>query len=255
MHIKFSNIMLGTLTVLAALLVMGCRRQQNIRGPFYTSPCEGWELDIYDDSLVTRTGNGGALITVTSAELKSETPVDNRTVPGWICGMPLLNAIYNRCVAERSRNEDTQSLSSTAVYLSEAALRPSASRDYLRRLVNEDGWLSTGPAGEWPVYNRGRLLWVAAAWELYCRTSDKDWLSYACDVADKAIARDILETLDPVTNLLHGSAVRDSMEKYKFPVWMNASNVYQSMSLGTNILAERATHILALMSRELNRNP
>lgn len=255
MHIKFSNIMLGALTVLAVLSVVGCRRQQNVRGPFYTSPCEGWELDIYDDSLVTRTGNGGALVTVTSAELKSDSAVNSRSLPGWICGMPLLNAIYNRCVAERNRYEDTQSLSSTAVYLSEAALRPSASRDYLRRLVNEDGWLTTGSSGEWPVYNRGRLLWVAAAWELYCRTSDKDWLLYACDVADKAIARDILETLDPVTNLLHGSAVRDSMEKYKFPMWMNASDVYQSMSLGTNILAERATHILSRMSRELNRNP
>lgn len=255
MHIKFSNIALGALAVLAVVLTVGCRRQQNVRGPFYKSPCEGWELDIYDDSLVTRTGEGGVLVTVTSSELKGDSTADTRSMPGWICGMPLLNAIYDRCVAERSLHDDHRELSPMAVYLSEAALRPAASCDYLRSLVDEEGWLTTGPAGGWPVYNRGRLLWVAAAWELYCRTSDKEWLAYAFEVADKALARDILETLDPVANLLHGSAARDTLARYKHPEWMNASDVYQSMSLGTNILAERATHILSMMARELNRNP
>lgn len=262
MCIRTRDILFSCLVYLIMVLFFSsCKKHAGSYAPFYSSTIPDWELDVYPDSVVTRTGDGGDLVTIHANELmplsqKSDSTVSNR-MPDFGCGYAILDSIYAYGASGLSEvSEDSLRYTPYAVYLAAAAFDPHGAERSLRALVCNGRIISPDGTKDWPLCGSSRLLWAIAAWQLYCVTFDKDWLEYAYEVIDRNIATDIIDTLDPDYSLLHGTDISDAeLRNYSYPDWMGSSEIYQSMSLSVNVIAERAMDALARMAVELGRDP
>lgn len=242
------------LLVVISVLV-SCRRSGRSVLSAYGSLLPGWELSLYPDSIVTRDRRTGDMLTLLIPGPDTALTCDiGRHHPDLVCRSPLISEAFR--IAACGFQDTVARYSPEVIYLAAASLDPAGSRRSLESLVKDGRICSYDSAAVWPVTGAGRLMWAAAAWELYCVTADRDWLAYAFEVIDHSIAADIMVALDAETMLLHGSAMtRAPMISNSYPDWMTWCDIYQTMGLTTNVLAERAAHALKLMALELGRDP
>ncbi len=255
------------LIVAFVLMPGGCVSRNGGDSPFMSCDTSGWELIVGSDSVVTRAWINSGLSTYTAASVDARADSilsgELRSIPSFGCGLPVVDASYRLGTSLLAVKADSGAIVSPyAVYLAYASLDPDLSRRSLESLV-ADGRIRAFDYGKldsdvcrWPLNSSTRLMWALAAWKLYCITYDKEWLAYAYQVIDRSIAADVMVLHDPEYTLFHGSDIDDpEMLSYHYPAWMSPTDVYQTMSLTVNVLAERSMHVLALMAQELGSDP
>lgn len=140
---------------------------------------------------------------------------------------------------------------SYSIYLSLAYLDPVRSMNSLKFKVKNGRIVQdTGSGGSWPV-SSDRIVWATAAWEIYKANGDREWLEYAYNVIANSIADDEFVVYDKNFGLMHGEQSYLDWRVQTYPKWMCTKDIFESMTLGTNVLFAHAYDILAGMAKEL----
>ena len=187
-------------------------------------------------------------------------------LPQYKSGYPLSDALYNLALEEARRAVEPDSTFRTgqawagvwtrdvsyAIILAQAALQPQIAMNSLLRKVTPDGRIvqDTGTGGAYPV-STDRLIWAAAAWEVYVVTGDRAWLRRVYPIIQRSIEDDVQNAYDPQTGLVKGESSFLDWREQTYPRWMQPADIYQSENLGTNAVHYRANLVLADMARQL----
>lgn len=142
---------------------------------------------------------------------------------------------------------------SYSIILSMASLQPQVSKISLLKKVNKNGVIvqDTGTGGAWPI-STDRIVWAIAAWEIYKVTGDKEWLKQAYQIIKKTIDVDLHNIMDP-TGLVKGESSFLDWREQTYPKWMEPTDIFESLTLGTNAVFYQSFNILAKMSEMLNQ--
>ena len=186
--------------------------------------------------------------------------------PTYKSDQPIVDAIHNLSLEEllQLTREDggivagarwpdvwTRDLAWGAI-LAAAAVAPEAVQKSLLLKVDDKGRIvqDLGTGGSWPV-STDRVAWTVAAWEVYVVTGDRDWLQQAYEIAQRSAKADLHAAYDVRTGLFYGESSFLDWREQSYPRWMQAADIYQSQSLGTNALHYASWRILARMAESL----
>lgn len=165
----------------------------------------------------------------------------------------LIDALYNMAVSTIS-DADLSELSvsqlSLATVMMLADVKPEVCQQQLRKKVH-NGIIIQDHIGRFtfPIVN-DRMVWAAAAWQVYCATGSKKWLEYARNV--------ILNTLDVVNPIIfcdqlymvHGCDSYSSPES-QYPRWMQPKDYFESIKMSNNVTYAYCYNVLSQMDDEL----
>ncbi len=202
-----------------------------------------------------------------SAHVSSEWKPANaiEKYPKFSSNKPLLDAIYNLSLDELENLKETDGTFRTgkewsgvwtrdisySVYLSLAMLEPEMSKTSLMRKVKNNRIIQdTGTGGAWPV-SSDRVVWSIAAWEIYKFTGDREWLSKSYEIISNTINDDDKTVFNNHFGLYTGESSFLDWRKQTYPLWMEPTDIYASMNLGTNMVFYQALNILDQMAGEL----
>ncbi len=134
---------------------------------------------------------------------------------------------------------------SYSILLSMAYMQPEASRISLMKKVTPDGRIiqDTGSGGAWPV-SSDRMIWAAAAWEVYKVTGDRGWLDYIYPIIKRSLDDDLLTVYDKDTGLVRGETSFIDWREQSYPKWMQTVDIYRSLSLSTSVVHAHAWDVL-----------
>lgn len=134
---------------------------------------------------------------------------------------------------------------SYSILLSMAYMQPEASRISLMKKVTPQGRIvqDTGSGGAWPV-SSDRMIWAAAAWEVYKVTGSREWLDYIYPVIVNSLEDDLLTVYDKETGLVRGETSFIDWREQSYPRWMQTVDIYLSMSLSTSAIHARAWDVV-----------
>ncbi|MDF1546525.1 MAG: hypothetical protein P1P88_01810 [Bacteroidales bacterium] len=182
--------------------------------------------------------------------------------PQLTSGKVIIDALYNLGLDETVMNIENDGTFRTgkewpgvwtrdvsySVFLSLGIIEPEICKTSLLRKVSNGRIIQdTGTGGAWPV-SSDRTTWVIAAYELYKITGDEEWLNIIYPIIEKSLQADLKTIVDPVTGLMRGESSFLDWRKQTFPKWMNSTDIYESMCLGTNAVHFRAYEIMAEMA-------
>jgi hypothetical protein len=140
---------------------------------------------------------------------------------------------------------------SYSIYLSLALIEPEIAKKSLLVKVDRDRIIQdTGTGGSWPI-STDRVVWAAAAWEVYLATGDKDWLKRIYTILKNTIDADYINAFDTETGLIYGESSFLDWREQSYPKWMDPKDIYVSKCLGTNALHYRALVIMSEICSEL----
>ena len=138
---------------------------------------------------------------------------------------------------------------SYSVFLSLGIIESEVCKTSLMRKVSNGRIIQdTGTGGAWPV-SSDRTTWIIAAYELYKITGDEDWLNTIYPIIEKSLQTDLKTIVDPKTGLMRGESSFLDWRKQTYPKWMNSTDIYESLNLGTNAVHFRAYEIMAEMTK------
>lgn len=142
---------------------------------------------------------------------------------------------------------------SYSIILSMAYLQPKVAMNSLLKKVNKKKRIiqDTGTGGAYPC-STDRMIWAAAAWEVYKATGDKDWLMLAFEIIKNSIDDDLQNAYDPVTGLVKGESSFLDWRDQTYPKWMQPADIFESECLGTNAVHYQANVVLSEMAAVLN---
>lgn len=165
----------------------------------------------------------------------------------------LVDALYNMAISTISESDFSElsvSQASLATVLMLADVKPEICQRILRSKVH-DYVIEQDHVGRFtfPVVN-DRLIWAAAAWQVYCTTGDTAWLRY--------IQKVITHTLDVVNPIIfcdqlymvHGCDSYSSPEA-QYPQWMQPKDYFESIKLSNNVTYAYCYYVLSLIDDEL----
>jgi len=134
---------------------------------------------------------------------------------------------------------------SYSILLSMAYMQPEASRISLMKKVTPQGRIvqDTGSGGAWPV-SSDRMIWAAAAWEIYKVTGSREWLDFIYPVIVNSLEDDLLTVYDKETGLVRGETSFIDWREQSYPRWMQTVDIYRSMSLSTSAIHARAWDVV-----------
>jgi hypothetical protein len=137
-----------------------------------------------------------------------------------------------------------------------AAIAPDEVRRSLLVKVDLSGRIiqDTGTGGSWPV-STDRMAWALAAWELFAVTGDREWLRTSYEIIRRSAEADLAVAVDPETGLFRGESSFLDWREQSYPAWMDAKDIYQSQSLGTNALHHATYRVLGRMATALGEAP
>lgn len=184
--------------------------------------------------------------------------------------IPLVNALYNMSLEEMHANIEADTTFRTgalwggvwtrdvsySIYLGLAGIETEVAKNSLRRKVTANKRIvqDTGSGGAWPV-STDRVVWSLAAWEIYKVTQDKDWLRYAAGIIKNTLEDDLKTIHNKQYGLVCGeSSFIDWRAEQSYPIWMNCADIFESMSLGTNVIYYKTYRILEEMLSILGRD-
>jgi hypothetical protein len=133
-----------------------------------------------------------------------------------------------------------------------ASIAPDDVRQSLMVKVDSSGRIiqDTGTGGSWPV-STDRMAWALAAWEVYAVTGDQAWLRQSYDIIRRSAEADLAVPFNPETGLFRGESSFLDWREQSYPSWMDARDIYESLSLGTNVLHYGTYRVLAKMATAL----
>lgn len=188
--------------------------------------------------------------------------------PTYTSDQPLVDALFSLAREEAHRNVEadgtlrtgakwagvwTRDVSYSAL-LAFAIHNPEAVKTSLRKKVSHHGRIvqDTGTGGAWPV-SSDRTTWAMAAWEVYRCTGDRDWLEEVYPIIKATLDDDRKTLLDPATGLFRGESSFLDWREQTYPRWMNPTDIYNSLCLGTNVVHYRSHRILVEMAELLGK--
>ena len=143
---------------------------------------------------------------------------------------------------------------SYSIILSMAYLQPKVAMNSLMRKVKNGRIIQdTGTGGAWPV-STDRMIWAAAAWEVYKATGNKEWLEQAYSIIKKSIEDDLQNIYDPETGMVKGESSFEDWREQTYPKWMQPADIFESECLSTNAVHYQANIILSEMATTLNHS-
>lgn len=139
---------------------------------------------------------------------------------------------------------------SYSILLSMSHLQTKVSMNSLMRKVDALGRIiqDTGTGGSWPC-SSDRMIWVAAAFEIYKVTGDEQWLETIYPIIRRSIEVDLLTVYNEETGMVKGESSYLDWREQEYPRWMKPADIYNSENLGTVCVFIRALDILAWMER------
>lgn len=165
----------------------------------------------------------------------------------------LIDALYNMAVStisEADLSELSVSQLSLASVMMLADVKPEVCQRQLQQRVH-NGIIMQDHIGRFtfPIVN-DRMVWAAAAWQVYCATGSKRWLEYARKV--------ILNTLDAANPIIfcdqlymvHGCDSYSSPES-QYPRWMQPKDYFESIKMSNNVTYAYCYYVLSQMDDEL----
>lgn len=215
---------------------------------------------IYELSLVLNAHDANK---TTSAHWKLNTDIS--AYPQYSSPFPITDAIYNLSLEEMVKAVEPDSTFRTgkewagvwtrdisySIILSMAILQPKVAQHSLMRKVKNGVIIQdTGTGGAYPV-STDRMIWAAAAWEVYKVTGDRNWLKTSYEIIKKSIADDLNTIVDKRTSLFKGESSFLDWREQTYPAWMQPADIYESECLGTNVVHHRAHFVLSKMAEEL----
>ncbi len=143
---------------------------------------------------------------------------------------------------------------SYSILLAMAYMQPTAARNSLLRKIDDLGRVvqDTGTGGSWPC-SSDRMIWAAAAWEIYKTTGDRDWLRTVYEPIRRSAETDRRVVFDERTGLYRGESSFIDWREQSYPAWMQPADIYESKCLGTNAVHYRTLDILGKMARTLGK--
>lgn len=211
MHIYLSHT-IGTRAVifLTALIVLyGCHRSDEVNPPLFSAEqIEVWPDSIKIDSLAVR---------ATDFE---ESRGDS--LPAYRSTLPLGDILWRKAMASQGR------LSFTDIILYEALADPQKAMDFLRSKA-EDGRIGSS---RYPLVAPD-FSWAVAAWEVYCLTGDREWLTELYEVVKNSIAG-VMRLSVTSDGLLRGQSGYLSPAADFYPASWRTIDRFTSKSLGAN---------------------
>ncbi|MBN8851721.1 MAG: glycogen debranching protein [Sphingobacteriales bacterium 50-39] len=191
---------------------------------------------------------------------------DVAAFPQYRSPFPVSDALYNLSLEEMCRAVEQDSTFRTgkewagvwtrdvsySIILSMAYMQPAVAMKSLLRKVNGKGRIiqDTGTGGAYPC-STDRMIWAAAAWEIYLATGDEGWLKTAYEVIKRSMEDDDHVAYDRVTGLVMGESSFLDWREQTYPRWMQPADIFQSECLGTNAVHFRANEVLSKMAHLL----
>jgi len=199
----------------------------------------------------------------TSSEWKLKNDIS--AYPEFSSESVLMNALYNMSLDEMVMLQEPDGTFRTgkewagvwtrdvsyATMLAFACIDPERCRVSLMRKVANDRIIQdTGTGGAWPV-SSDRVVWGLAAWEIYKYTGDREWLEQSFRILKNSVKDDRKTIFDTGTGLVRGESSFLDWRKQTYPLWMEPSDIYASMNLGTNAAYYQALKTLGEMAAVL----
>ncbi len=197
---------------------------------------------------------------LTAREWKLKNPVAG--YPQLRTGSVLIDALYNMSLDETKENIEKDGTFRTgkewagvwtrdlsySILLGIAAIEPQICKASLMRKVKRKRIIQdTGTGGAWPV-SSDREIWAVAAFEVYKVTGDTAWLKQIQEIIKNSLEDDQKTIVDTRTGLMRGESSFLDWRKQTYPEWMNASDIYSSLNLGTNAAHYQACRNLSEIS-------
>ncbi|PPK85069.1 carbohydrate binding protein with CBM6 domain [Neolewinella xylanilytica] len=193
---------------------------------------------------------------------------DIPTGPNYASDQPIVDALFNLAKEEAHRNVEgdgtlrtgakwsgvwTRDVSYSAL-LAFAIHNPEAVKASLRAKVKRGRIVQdTGSGGAWPV-SSDRTTWVLAAWEVHQVTGERAWLEEIFPIITATLDDDRKTLADPETGLYRGESSFLDWREQTYPRWMDNTDIYESLCLGTNAVHYRAHRIAAEMADLLGQD-
>jgi len=199
-------------------------------------------------------------------EWKLETELGN--YPKYESNQVLLNAIYNLSLEELEKNIAPDTTFNTgekwkgvwtrdisySVILALAITNPELSKNSLLKKVKHGKIVQdTGTGGSWPV-SSDRMIWSAAAWELYKSTGDMDWLRKVYFIIKNSTEDDLNVVWDYQKRLFKGESSFLDWREQSYPKWMEPADIYNSYDLGTQAVHFQSLSVLIKMGTILGKD-
>lgn len=177
--------------------------------------------------------------------------------PSYKSNQVLLNAIYKLSLEELEKNIAEDSTFNTgekwtgvwtrdisySVVLALAITNPElAQKSLLKKVKHGKIIQDNGTGGSWPI-SSDRMIWSAAAWEIYKTTGDTDWLRKVYFIIKNSTEDDLNVVWDYQKRLFKGESSFLDWREQSYPNWMEPMDIYNSYSLGT-----QAVHFQSLQS-------
>ncbi len=187
------------------------------------------------------------------------------SMPRYTSGQVLVDALYNMAIQEIKSNMRPDSTYragkewdgvwtrdvSYSIYLALAYLDPEGSWRSLKAKLKDsrNGTViiqDTGTGGSWPV-SSDRVVWAMAAREIFNATGDTSILPVALEAIENTLNDDMRVVWDPNFKLMHGEQSYLDWREQTYPKWMQPTDIYESMCLGTNVMFAEAFKTRDLM--------
>jgi len=193
---------------------------------------------------------------------------DISNYPKFESDLLILDALYNMALEELELNINKDNLFDTgekwkgvwtrdisySVILALAITNPEISKRSLLRRV-KDGKIiqDTGTGGSWPI-SSDRMIWSAAAWEIYLSTGDIAWLKKAYAIIKKTTEADLNVVWDYNEHLFNGESSFLDWREQSYPEWMDPKDIFSAFSLSTQTVHYRNLVVLSKMGEILNHD-
>ena len=175
--------------------------------------------------------------------------------PRYTSDQTIMNALYNMSVAELEKPVPQPfhfmvAQECYAIALALAYTHPQPSMSMLREMVNDSIVNASGSQQPYTTL-ANNMIWATAAWNVYCATGDKQWLTYAFNVTSRSMKAIEKLLLDSSTGLYHAMSpyYSTSMRQY-YPVWMTTRDAWETMPLVANVIMEHTFRLLEAMADE-----
>ena len=191
---------------------------------------------------------------------------DLSNYPTYSSSNVLMNTIYNMTLEEliysieRINKESEYAQEwynnneiSFSIFSSLAIVMPEVSMNLLKNKIEDQMLIQEkGIGGSWPV-TTDRISWAIAAWEVFKVTGNRNWLDDIYVILDNTIKNDLQTVFSKETGLVKGEQPFAGDVGNNYPEWMEPIDIFETQSLGTNVLHFKLYNVLSEIANELGR--
>lgn len=163
---------------------------------------------------------------------------------------PVLNQLFNRAVSILDKDSlPDDNLLAHSSWLAQAYLNPELTMKQLRSRVDKDGLIKSEPSAmPWPVTS-DRAVWILAGVDAARATGRSDWAEEIVETGRATILNDHKLLVDTTTGLIYGAQSYLLPQPMLYPEWMTQADIYQSPTLGSNVMMAAAARRLLKLDR------